>query len=220
MSATTEKQLDTAAAVTRSMLGWGVVAGPFYLVFGLVLAVTRPGFDLGSDALSILLLGELGWLQATNLILSGLMVIVAAVGLSRTPGFSRVAAVLVGVYGLGLIASAFAAPDRPGTGSASVSGVLHLVFGAVGFLALGVAALVAVAWFRRRNGASRPGTGGAWSLVAGVVVLVAFTAGGALSGGPAGVLLLWLAVLVGWAWLAATSVAAYRTVPHPLLSRR
>lgn len=220
MSATTEKHLDTAAAVTRSMLGWGVVAGPFYLVFGLVLAVTRPGFDLGSDALSILLLGELGWLQATNLILSGLMVIVAAVGLSRTPGFSRVAAVLVGVYGLGLIASAFAAPDRPGTGSASVSGVLHLVFGAVGFLALGVAALVAVAWFRRRSGASRPGTGAAWSLVAGVVVLVAFAAGGALSGGPAGVLLLWLAVLVGWAWLAATSVAAYRTVPHPLLSRR
>lgn len=220
MSATTEKQLDTTAAVTRSMLGWGVVAGPFYLAFGMVLALTRPGFDLGRDALSILLLGDLGWLQATNLVLSGLMVIVAAVGLSRTPGFSRAAAVLVGVYGLGLLASAFAAPDRPGSGSASVSGLLHLAFGAVGFLALGVAAIVASSWFRRRTGVPRPGVGATWSLVAGIVVIVAFAAGGALSSGPVGVLLLWLAVVAGWAWLAATSVAAYRAVPHPLLSRR
>lgn len=37
---------DRGAAVTRSMLGWGVVAGPFYIVFGLILALTRPGFDL------------------------------------------------------------------------------------------------------------------------------------------------------------------------------
>ncbi|WP_434591336.1 hypothetical protein [Brevibacterium sp. 1718] len=33
--------LDVRAAVTRSMLGWGVVAGPFYIVFGLILALTR-----------------------------------------------------------------------------------------------------------------------------------------------------------------------------------
>ena len=43
--------LDTGAAVTRSLLGWGVVAGPFYVVVGLVLALTRPGFDLSTHAL-------------------------------------------------------------------------------------------------------------------------------------------------------------------------
>jgi len=32
---------DEGAAVMRSMLGWGVVAGPFYLALGLVLALTR-----------------------------------------------------------------------------------------------------------------------------------------------------------------------------------
>lgn len=51
---------DSAAAVTRSLLGWGVVAGPFYLVVGLVLALTRPGFDLSRHQLSLLMLGDGG----------------------------------------------------------------------------------------------------------------------------------------------------------------
>jgi hypothetical protein len=215
MASSTETGFDRAAAVTRSMLGWGVVAGPFYLIFGLILALTRPGFDFGRDALSILLLGDIGWLQGLNLVLSGLMTIVAAVGLWRTPDWSRAAAVLVGVYGLGLVLSAFAAPDRPEAGAVTVGGLLHLAFGGVGFLALGVAAIVAASWFRRRGSA-----GGVWSLVAGILIIVAFAAGGALSSGPAGVLLLWIAVVAGWAWLALASVAAYRAVPHPVLAQR
>lgn len=51
---------DKSAAVTRSLLGWGVVAGPFYVVFGLTLALTRPGFRLTQHALSLLMLGDLG----------------------------------------------------------------------------------------------------------------------------------------------------------------
>lgn len=215
MTTTPETGLDRGAAVTRSMLGWGVVAGPFYLVFGLILALTRPGFDLGSDALSMLLLGDLGWLQALNLVLSGLMTVVAAVGLARTPEWPRAAASLVGVYGLALVLSAFAAPDVPGSGTGTVSGILHLAFGGLGFLALGTAAIVAALWFRRR----RP-MWAAWSRAAGIAVIVLFVAGGALSSGPAGVAALWLAVVTGWVWLALTSVVAYRAVPHPLYSRR
>lgn len=215
MTAATATGFDGKAAVTRSMLGWGVVAGPFYLVFGLILALTRPGFDFGRDALSILLIGDLGWIQGLNLVLSGLMTITAALGLARTPDWSRAAAVLVGIYGLGLVLSAFAAPDRPGNGTGTVAGILHLAFGGIGFLSLGIAAIVAAAWFRRRQS-----SGAIWSLVAGIVVIAAFVAGGALSNGPAGVALLWLAVVAGWAWLAVTSVAAYRAVPHPLYARR
>ncbi|MFE6995866.1 DUF998 domain-containing protein [Microbacterium sp. NPDC057659] len=132
---------DRAAAVTRSMLGWGVVAGPFYLIFGLILALTRPGFALNRDALSMLLLGNLGWLQATNLVLAGLMTLVAAVGMLRTPAWPRTAAVLVAVYGVCLIMSAVFPPDAtadfpPGAGGGAftMSGMLHLVFGGIGFL--------------------------------------------------------------------------------------
>ncbi|KJC62941.1 DUF998 domain-containing protein [Agreia bicolorata] len=215
MSTTSDTVLDRGAAVTRSMLGWGVVAGPFYLIFGLILAVTRPGFDLSRDALSILLLGDSGWLQALNLVLSGLMTIVAAIGLRRTPAWSRVAAVLVGIFGAALIASAFAAPDRPGGGTASVSGLLHLAFGAIGFLCLAAAAIIAARWFR-----SRGARGASLSIAAGIVIVVAFVAGGALSQTSWGVGLLWIAVIAGWVWLALSCVAAYRAVPHPLLSRR
>jgi hypothetical protein len=215
MPARDSSAFDSGSAITRSMLGWGVVAGPFYLVFGLVLAATRPGFDLGRDALSMLLLGDSGWLQGLNLVLSGLMTIVAAVGLRRTPQWPRSAAILVGVYGAGLLASAFAAPDRPGGGTATTAGLLHLAFGAVGFVALGAAAIVAARWFRRRSAGAAT-----LSLLAGIVVIVAFAAGGALSAGPIGVALLWLAVVVGWGWLAGASVTAYRAVPHPLLARR
>jgi len=214
---------DTAAAVTRSMLGWGVVAGPFYLVFGLVLALTRPGFDLTRDALSALLLGDIGWLQTLNLVLSGLMTIVAAVGLSRIPRAPKATAVLVAVYGACLVLSAFFPPDPSGSfppgstaGSFSAAGILHLVFGGVGFLALGIGAVLAGGWFAARGDRR----GALLSRIAGIVVIVGFAGGAALSQGPAGVAVLWVAVVVGWAWLAFTCVAAYRAVPHPVIAQR
>ncbi|MFE6735462.1 DUF998 domain-containing protein [Microbacterium sp. NPDC057650] len=214
---------DRAAAVTRSMLGWGVVAGPFYLIFGLILALTRPGFALNRDALSMLLLGNLGWLQATNLVLAGLMTLVAAVGMLRTPAWPRTAAVLVAVYGVCLFMSAVFPPDAtadfpPGAGGGvfTISGMLHLVFGGIGFLSLGAAAFVAASWLARNTTAQAA----LWSRIAGAVIIVAFVAGGALARSPFGVGLLWLAVLAGWAWLALASVAAYRAVPHPVLARR
>jgi hypothetical protein len=205
---------DAGAAVTRSLLGWGVVAGPFYLVFGLVLALTRTGFDLTRHPLSALLLGPGGWLQAVNFILTGIMVAAAAVGFARAPlgRGGRVAGILLGVYAACLVLSAIFPPDPvagfpPGvTASASTIGILHLAFGGIGFLALGTAALVA--------------GGSALLRAAGVVVILGFLGGAALSPGGAGVALLWVAVVVGWAWLAAASVRAYRVVPHPELHRR
>ena len=96
--------LDTRAAVTRSMLGWGVVAGPFYIIFGLVLATTRPGFDLTRHALSLLMLGDLGWLQRVNLTLTALMVVVASIGILRAirNGRGLAMGVLTIVYAAGL----------------------------------------------------------------------------------------------------------------------
>jgi hypothetical membrane protein len=218
----TTEGLDVSAAVTRSMLGWGVVAGPFYLSVGLILALTRPWFDLTRDALSLLLIGDIGWLQASNLILSGAMSLVAAIGLWRTPDWSRASAALVGVYGLCLVLSAIFPPDptknfppSSAGGAFTGSGIAHLAFGAIGFLCLGAAAVLAGGWFRRRGSSAAT-----WSRSAGVLLIVAFIAGVALAAGPAGVAFIWLTVLIGWAWLAATSVAAYRAIPHPVLAHR
>ena len=215
-----ETEFDTAAAVTRSMLGWGVVVGPFYLVVGLVLALTREGFDFTRHPLSALMLGDGGWMQATNLALSGLLVVVAGVGMVRAG--ARGTGIGVGVYGVAMVAGGIFPPDpmpgfppgQDGATTPGVSGILHLASGGVGFIACAVAALLLGGWLSRR-GERRHAV---WSRLAGVVILVGFLGGVAL--GPAGMGGLWLAVVVGFTWLLMASVRVYREVPHPDVARR
>lgn len=64
---------DSAAAVSRSLLGWGVVVGALYLAIGIIQALTHEGFDLARHLLSLFMLGDFGWIQTGNLVLSGLM---------------------------------------------------------------------------------------------------------------------------------------------------
>ena len=217
--------LDRNAAVTRSLLGWGVIAGPFYVVFGLVLAFTRPGFDITKHALSLLTLGDLGWLQRTNLILTGLMAIVAAFGILRAirNGRGLAMGVLTIIYGGGLILSAIFTPDPVegfplgSTGGVfSLSGILHLLFGALGFLAIAVAAFAHSAWSRSIGAKSRVNS----SIVLGILVIVGFVGGAALSASSIGVALLWVAVLAQFVWLALASSQIYAWSPHPLRSMR
>ncbi|PUB31675.1 uncharacterized protein DUF998 [Promicromonospora sp. AC04] len=215
-----ETEFDTAAAVTRSMLGWGVVAGPFYLVVGLVLALTREGFDFTRHPLSVLMLGEGGWMQITNLALSGVMVLVAGIGMVRAG--ARGTGIGVGIYGAAMVASAIFPPDpmpgfppgQDGATTPGISGILHLAFGGIGFIAFAVAAFLLGGWLTRQGERGRA----AWSRVAGVVILVGFIGGAAL--GPAGMGGLWLAVVVGFAWLLLASIRLYRAVPHPVVARR
>ena len=216
--------LDRGAAVTRSLLGWGVVAGPFYILVGLVLAFTRPGFDLTKHALSLLTLGHLGWLQRANLTLTALMVLAAGVGIVRAIRNGRGLAIgaLVGIDAAALALSALFRPDPvdgfpPGARAPGLttSGTLHILFGAIGFVAIAAAAFTFAAWRRDISADGR-----ATSLVLGAVILIGFVAGAALSAHPAGIGLLWLAVLAQWAWLAHASAEIYRWSPHPLRSLR
>ncbi|WP_211319504.1 DUF998 domain-containing protein [Quadrisphaera granulorum] len=222
-------ELDGSAAVTRSLLGWGVVAGPFYVVLGLALALTRPGFELSHHALSLLMLGEHGWLQRTNLVLTGLMVLAAALGAARAlrDGRGLAIATTTAIYGLALLASAVALPDPaagfpPGSADVptattiSTHGLLHIVFGALGFLALAVGTFAEATWRASlgERGAARR------SRLLGAVVLVGFLAGAALAQLVIGTLLLWVAVLAGFAWLALATARLYAHVPHPLYARR
>lgn len=220
-------RVDRGAAVTRSLLGYGVIAGPVYLVVGLAQALFRDGFDLSRHSLSLLANGPWGWVQILNLIVTGLMAAAAGAGFLRaTRPTARAAGLLIAVYGACLVISgAFAADPAqgfpPGTPegipeSASLSGVVHLAAGAVGFLALGAAYLFLGSWFARRQsvGLARG------SRVSGALVLVGFVVGAATAATTAGVMTFWVAVVAGWAWLAVASVAVYRMVPHPDLDRR
>lgn len=217
---------DSSAAITRSFLGWGVAAGLFYLAVGIIRGLTREGFSFSEHALSLLMLGEGGWVQSANLMVSGAMVVAAALGLNMamSPGKgARSAGLLVGVYGAALIGSGFFPPDpvdgfptRESAAEATTGGLMHMALGGIGFLALVAATFVVAGWLSRRGDSG----GATRSRVAGSVVVVGFVGGAALSTSTAGVVMLWVAVVTGWLWLAITSLGLYRSVPHPDLDRR
>jgi hypothetical protein len=210
------------AAVTRSLLGYGVVVGPFYLVVGLAQALLRDGFDLKRHPLSVLANGSWGWVQTVNFVLSGLMVLAAAVGFQRVLGpKSRAMCWFLGGFGVSmLVASVFRAdpvdgfpagtPVGPPT-SISTSGMIHLIAGVLGFTFLGVSCFLGARAMARRN-AVVPAR---LSVLAGLSVLLGFFGGAAFANGSFGVLGIWYSVLVGWSWLAAMSIHLYRASPDP-----
>lgn len=220
-----EGTIDRTAAITRSLLGYGVLAGPVYVVTGLAQALTRDGFDITRHDLSLLANGPLGWIQITNLIVSGLMTVAAGVGMRRAlsalgGGRGTVwGPRLVAGYGVGLVgAGAFVAdpmngfprgtPDGPPV-ETTVGGIGHLLFGAVGFVCLVAACLLlAIPYATARR------SGMAWfSRITGVLFLAAFVGIASGTASPAVVLGFWAAVILAWVWLAITSIDLYRRTP-------
>ena len=55
------------------LLACGAVAGPLFIVVGLTQALTRAGFDPVKHPLSLLSVGDLGWIQITNFVVTGLL---------------------------------------------------------------------------------------------------------------------------------------------------
>jgi len=111
---------DTASdapstTLTRAFLACGVVAGPLFVLVALLQVLFRDGFDLSRHPLSLLSLGEWGWIQISNFVVGGLLAIGFAIGLRRVlrPGRRATwAPLLVGGYGLGLIAGGCSSPTQ------------------------------------------------------------------------------------------------------------
>ena len=204
---------DTTTRVTRSLLGYGVLAGPFYVAVSLTQALTRQGFDVTRHAWSLLATGDLGWIQVVNFVVSGLMTIAAAVGLRRA-GVGRWTPRLVAGYGVSLVAAGIFAPDpaegfpvgTPAATTVSWHGMLHLLSGSVGFACLIAACLVTARAFVRSG---RRGWA-LYSLVAGIVLLAGFAGIASGSHGAATTLPFTAAVVLVCSWLSAYSVHVYR----------
>jgi len=219
-----DRYFDRGSAVTRSLLGYGPLAGAVYLMSGLIQGASRDGFDFGRHSLSLLSNGSHGWIHVTTLVVTGLMTVAAAVGFRRAltggPGGAWGAG-LLGGYGVALVLSGvFRADPMDGfpTGTpagppveTTLSGVLHLAFGGLGFACLvGATAVLARRFARESRG------GWAWaSVVAGLVVLAGFLGVASGSTSTAAVVGLWIGVVTGWVWIAAVSVHLYRRTPHP-----
>src|SRR5258708_21267272 len=66
---------------TRLLLLCGAIAGPFFLFTVLIQDYTRPGFDPRLDPLSLLSLGDWGWVQIANFALAAVLNLLYAVRL-------------------------------------------------------------------------------------------------------------------------------------------
>jgi hypothetical membrane protein len=205
---------DRATRVTRSLAGYGVIAGPIYVALSLGQAVTREGFDLGRHAWSQLAIGDWGWMQVANLLATGSMCVAFAVALRRTlaPGRGgRAVPVLVGLFGVGtVLAGVFRADPAGGfpvgmtkPAVPSVHGLLHLATSGIGFVALAVAMIVMA---RRYASEGRRGRV-AFSVVAAVALVGGF--GTIASGSPIGVPAFTVGIVTMFAWLTALGIDTF-----------
>jgi len=103
--------------ILRYMMA-GIIAGPFFIVVALLQAFTRQGFDWVRHPASMLSLGELGWIQIANFVLTGIFFILCGIGLSGVlkEGIGRkwVSRLFV-LFGVALIMGGVFTPD-PGLG--------------------------------------------------------------------------------------------------------
>ncbi|MHA0289605.1 DUF998 domain-containing protein [Mycobacterium sp. C3-094] len=198
-----------ADRITKSLLGYGVIAGPLYVLSVAVQAVTRDGFDPTRHAASQLANGDLGWIQIATFAVCGAMTIAAGVGVGRALGRGRRAMWTAGLlcgYGLALmLAGLFRAdpsdgfpPGTPaGPGVMTWHGITHFAVAGVGFACLVAACFVFGGWPSR---------------IVGLVFAASFVWLSSGQGGTAALLAFTVAVVLSWAWLCAVSIRLYRSV--------
>jgi len=206
-----------AVRVTKSLLGYGPLAGAVFTGSIYLQGLTRRGFSIPHDDASLLANGPLGWIQITTFLVAGAMTIAAAIGVRRAlPG--KWAARLIALYGAGLMAAGiFRADPADGFGPGAPAGKAnpvswhgdgHLISASIAFLAIIAACFVVARYF------SRAGHRGLaiYSRITGAAFLAAFLGVTSGSSSPAIVLPFYAAVTAVCAWLAVVSIHLYRRV--------
>jgi len=204
-------------SLTRILLFCGAIAGPLFILIVLIQDYARPGFDPRLQPLSLLSLGDWGWVQIVNFVLAGVLNLLYAVGLWRRlhPGRAGTwGPLLIGAYGLGLIAVGVFRTDPadgfpPGaiasTGP-SWHGAIHALGGLFVFLVLAAALAVFGRLFLARKE-----RWWAFYCIASAVLLLLFFFGG-INSAVLMARFLRLGTLVGW---MAASVIAIKLLSAP-----
>jgi hypothetical protein len=196
---------ETSARRTQMLLACGAVAGPLFIVVGVTHGLVRPGFDPVKHPLSLLSVGDLGWIQIANFVIAGLLFVGCGVGMRRLlhPGRAGTwGPWLYGAFGVSLIVGGVFVSDPglgfpPGTpegvpAEMSWHAAVHAVAPVVGFLALSLACFV---FARRSYGLREPG----WATFS-VIVGIVIQALGAVSSATLNFIPLWSAMVLGFGW--------------------
>jgi hypothetical protein len=202
--------------MTAVMLACGAVAGPMFLVAVAIQELTRTGVDPGLHPLSLLSLGDLGWVQITNFVVTGVLNLTFAGGLCRARGPAQAGTVgplLIAGYGVGLIVAGVFVRDPgsgfpPGVAEPAAPSWHDALHGLGAILAFGSLIGACGVFARRFASRDQPGwvgyCAGTGVLLLGLVLLaqVEWWEGAALHA----------AAVAGWGWTAALAVRFLTTV--------
>jgi hypothetical membrane protein len=172
-------------------------------------ALTRPGFDLRRHAISMLTLGDQGWMQRGTFVATGLLVLVAAAGIRRALRGGRAGTwgpLLLAGYGGGLLVAGLFTPDpalgfppgAPAGMAATMSG--HALLHTIAFFVAFISLVAAVFAFARRFAGARDRHWTLYCLATGVLPFPLIALSEALGGN--GVVLFAMGVITS-AWVAA-----------------
>jgi len=207
--------LSSSDSTTKVLLVCGACAGPFFTAAWIVEGATRSDYNPLRHPISSLSIGELGWTQSANFIITSLLMLAFAFGLGRilSPrSGSRWGVRLIGIIALGLLGAGIFVTDPlngypPGSPNLSLQyslpGRLHRLFSAFVFLGLPTACFVFARQFRRWG--ERRWT--IYSVVTGVAFVVMFiitSLGFAQVASLAAYAGLFqrITLTIGWAWLS------------------
>jgi hypothetical membrane protein len=185
------------------------VAGPLFTAV-LLVQLRCEGLDIGHHPLSLLALGDAGWVQVANFVGCGLLALAFAAGVRRAirPGrASTWGPILLGIYGAGLVAAGVFTADPalgfpPGTpdripDTFTFHGTVHAVMPPTAFTALIVACFV----FARRFRGEGANAWAAYSMVTAVVALLLVIP--VPQDGYS--VRLATGIVIAWAWVAAVA---------------
>lgn len=187
----------------------GIISTPLFYVVALAQVFTRSGFDLRRHAISTLTLGDLGWLQSLSFIVTGLLALLAAVGmrgLLKSGKAGTWGPLLIGIYGIGMVGGGLFRPD-PGFGfpagapegmpaSMSSEAMMHSIAFFVAFLSLLAACIV----FARRFSATGDQGWKTYCIITACLSPLLAIAGMGLSSWPG--VMMGIAGLVAFGWVS------------------
>ncbi|MCA2183947.1 DUF998 domain-containing protein [Nonomuraea cavernae] len=181
-----------------------MLAAPLWILLAVAQAATRTGFDLTRHPVSMLSLGDLGWIQISSFVVAGVLTLCGAAGLRHAGTGGAWGPRLLGLQGAGLIlAGVFPAdpgfafppgtPDVPGVMSSA--GAAHMAAASMSFIAMIAFCFVLGRRFSGTSWAVAGRTGG---------VMLAVGLSWAMSGAAGGPLAMFVGVIAAWTWITVT----------------
>ncbi len=215
---------DDNHAITKALLLCGAIACPLFILVFLIEGATRSAYNPLRHAVSSLSIGNQGWMQVTNFVVTGLLLLAFTIGLRRklqstskgTRGTVLIGLVAIGLIGAGVFTTdpLFGYPeDKPLVmAQYTIHGHLHDLFSMLVFVCLPSACFV----FRRRFITTGERGWAIYSTISGIGMIVVFvlTSMGfkQISGFVdfAGVFQR-LTITIGWIWMMLLSLHFYKT---------